>query len=136
MEERVRHRQPKGVETDGLPLDTTAPALDPTEDDLGMRQLAGDRVDVGAMHVGADGFDGGALADVERTVEEAFARGLRTIASKSDHLTAGEIAEHGPVALTTPALDLVGAEMTGATPWSRAVPVFEERFLCSPRLSG
>jgi hypothetical protein len=30
MEKRVRHRQPKGAETDGLLLHTTAPVPDPT----------------------------------------------------------------------------------------------------------
>lgn len=105
------------------------------EDDLGARQLVRDGVDVWAVHVGAHGLDGGTLARVERTVEEAFERGLRAVARKADHLAVVEIGEHGPVALTTTALDLIGAEMARTPPRARAIPVLKKRVLCASRLA-
>jgi hypothetical protein len=101
------------------------------ENSLCLRQFAGDCVDVGLMHVGADRFDGGALPRIETRGQQARQAVLRPILGESDHLTLHQIRQHGVELLRFAPMNLVGAEVSGPALRSSPVP-FREKGLLRP----
>jgi hypothetical protein len=64
-------------------------------DDLGLRQGRGHGVAVGAMHVGADGFDGRALARIEARRQQARQTLFGAVLGQPEHLAMHQVGEDG-----------------------------------------
>jgi hypothetical protein len=105
------------------------------EYDLSALQDGAYRIQIGMMHVGADGFDGCALARIEARGQQLGQAALGAFRHEAEHFAVNEIREHRVELLRFAAMNLVGTKMPRSSSPSRLVPFLQERLLGAPRFA-